>query len=281
MNYPNKQYFSIIFLATLIITSNPFVLFAENIKTTVGFKSNYSTGISDTNIAYKPFAKMKYEINFVDIEATGTYIIYQQITDGMGNFAEINIGQGQIKTMLTIGDVIEIGGGYAIAKGHDSYNSTLYMFNGSIYIGSLTIDLDYSNENKNYDFNGDIEILNNTFIGSVSYDINDVVGYELDYHYTYNNFSNMGYSYDKNIVRMGISVYGDQTIYMGGINAGKDSGDYMIYGADIGLNKKFYNDSIKIMIAYNVDYYNPPTVSSTSGGGHGGSHGGVYKGMNP
>ncbi len=279
MNCHKKQYLIVIFITAFIIICHPITLFAEKMKTTIGFKSTYSSGISDTNIAYKPFARIAYDINFFKIEATGMYTIHQQITDGVGNFTEINTGQGQVKTFLTIGEFMELGGGYSISKGENSYNSKMYMINGSIYIGDATIDLDYTKEDKQYDYNFDIDIINNTFFGSLSYDINDIIGYELEYHYISNNFSNLDYTYDKKIVRIGMSVYADQTIYMAGINAGTDSGDYAIFGADLGLSKKVYN-SIKIMIAYNVDYYNPPAVTSTSGG-HGGSNGGGYNGMNP
>jgi hypothetical protein len=264
----------------LIIICYPITVFAEKIKTSIGFKSIYSTGISDTNIAYKPFGKIGYAMSFLEIEATGMYTIHQQITDGAGNFAEINTGQGMIKTLLTIGEFMELGGGYSISKGENSFSSKMYMINGSIYIGDATIDLDYTREDKQYDYNVDIDIINHTFIGSLSYDINDIISYELEYHYLSNDFSNLDYMYDKKIVRMGISVYTDKTVYMAGINAGTDSGDYAIYGADFGLSKKVFN-TIKIMIAYNVDYYNPPSVTSTIGGGHGGSNGGGYKGMNP
>ncbi|MEJ5362619.1 MAG: hypothetical protein WHV26_11210 [Spirochaetota bacterium] len=279
MNFHRKQYLIIMFMTALII-NRPITLFAEKIKTTVGFKSAYSYGISDTNIAYKPFVRMAYDINFFKIEATGMYTIHQQITDGMGNFTEINTGQGQVKTLLTIGEVMELGGGYSIAKGENSYNSKMYMLSGSIYIGDATIDLDYNKEDKQYNYNLDVNIINYTFIGSLSYDINDLIGCELEYHYLSNNFSNLDYTYDKKIVRMGMSVYTDQTIYMAGINAGTDSGDYTIFGADFGLSKKVYT-TIKIMIAYNIDYYNPPSVTSITGGGHGGSNGGGYKGANP
>jgi len=280
MNCYKKQYFIIIFITSLIITCCPITVFAEKIKTTIGFKSTYSSGISDTNIAYKPFGRIGYAVSFLEIEATGMYTIHQQITDGAGNFSEINTGLGQIKTLLSIGEFMELGGGYSIAKGENSFNSKMYMINGSIYIGDATIDLDYTSEDKQYDYNFNIDIINHTFIGSLSYDLNDIIGYELEYHYLSNNFSNLEYTYDKKIVRIGMSLYDDQTVYMVGINAGTDSGDYTIYGADFGLSKKVYN-TIKMMIAYNVDYYNHPSVTSTTGGGHGGSNGSGYKGMNP
>lgn len=280
MSCHKRLYFIIIFLTVLIITCHPITVFAEKIKTTIGFKSIYSSGISDTNIAYKPFVRIAYDINFFKLEATGMYTINQQITDGMGNFSDINTWQGQIKTLLTIGELMDLGGGYSLTKGENSYTSRMYMANGSIYIGDATIELDYNRENKKYNYNGTIDINNQTFIGSLSYDISDLMGYELEYHYLSNNFSNLDYTYNKNIVRIGISVYGDHAVYMAGINAGTDSGDYTIFGADFGLSKKFF-DAMKILLAYTVDYYNPPSVTSTSGGGHGGSNGGGYKGMNP
>lgn len=280
MYYHNVKYFIVIFFITILITFCPFVVFAENIKTSIGIKANYSSGISDTNIAYKPFGRLGYEISFLNVEVTGTYTFHQQITDGMGNFTEINTGQGQIKTLLSLGDILDFGGGYSLAKGGNSYNSTMYVINGSLYIGDVTLDLDYTREDKKYFYNYDISIVSHTFIGSLSYDLTDVIGYELEYHYLSNNFSNLDYTYDKNIARFGISVYGDHTIYMAGINAGTDSGDYIIYGADVGLSKKVY-DGIKVILTYNIDYYNPPAITSTSGGGHGGQNGGGYKGMNP
>jgi len=280
MNCQNNRYSIIIFLTTMIIMLYPFMVPAETVKTTLGFKNNYSSGVSDTNIAYKPYGKIGYDISFLNIEVTGTYIIHQQITDGMGNFTEINTGQGQIKTLLSLGDIVEFGGGYSLSKGQNSYKSNMYMVNGSLYIGDATIDLDYDKEDKSYFYNSDVEIIKQTFIGSLSYDFNDDIGYEFEYHYISNNFSNLDYTYDKKIARIGISVYGDHAVYMAGINAGTDSGDYMIYGADVGLSKKIY-DGIKIILAYNIDYYNPPSITSTSGGGHGGQNGGGYKGMNP
>jgi len=279
MNWQFKRYCIVIFFITMVIILYPFMASADSIKTTVGFKTNYSSGISDLNIAYKPFGKLGYNINFLNIEVAGTYTFHQQITDGMGNFTEINTGQGQIKALLSLGDIMDFGGGYSLAKGQNSYNTTMYMLNGSLYIGDATIDLDYTKEDKSYFYNSDVEIINQTFIGSLSYDFNDDIGYEFEYHYISNNFSNLDYTYDKKIARLGISIYGDHTVCMAGINAGTDSGDYMIYGADVGLSKKVY-DGIKIMLTYNVDYYNPPSITSTSRG-HGGPSGGGYKGMNP
>ncbi len=269
-----------IWLAVFLVIINQLLVFAENIKTTIGFKSNYSSGISDTNIIYKPFCKIGYEINIFKVEATGTYTINQQITDGMGNFTEINTGQGHVKTVLMIGDIIELGGGYTLGCGQNSYTSKMYTINGSIYIGDITLDLDYSKENKNYEYTSEIDIINHSFSGSLSYDANDFLGYEIEYHYMANNFSNLGYTYFKNNARVGVSVYADTSIYMIGGIIGKDSGDYMIYGCDVAMSKKIY-DVLKCMILYTVDYYNAPYVTTMSGGGHGGNNGGGYKGMNP
>jgi len=183
MNCQNNRYSIIIFLTTMIIMLYPFMVPAETVKTTLGFKTNYSSGVSDTNIAYKPYGKIGYDISFLNIEVTGTYIIHQQITDGMGNFTEINTGQGQIKALLSLGDIMDFGGGYSLVKGQNSYNTTMYMLNGSLYIGDVTIDLDYTREDKSYFYNSDVEIINQTFIGSLSYDFNDDIGYEFEYHY--------------------------------------------------------------------------------------------------
>lgn len=279
MNCQNKRYRITNFLTIMIVTLYSTMVFPDTV-TTIGFKTNYSTGISDTNIAYKPYVRIGYEISAFKIEAIGSYISHQQITDGMGNFTEINTGQGQITTLLSLCDILEFGGGYSLSKGQHLYNSNMYMVNGSLYIGDATIDLDYSKEEKKYFYNYDIDIINQIFLGSVSYDVNDDFGCELEYHYLSNNFSNLDYTYDKNLLRLGILVYSDHTIYMIGVNAGTDSGDYVICGADVGLSKKVY-DSIKIIVAYKVDYYNPPSINSTAGGGHGGQNAGGYKEANP
>ncbi|MGQ9844537.1 MAG: hypothetical protein ACUVRK_13385 [Spirochaetota bacterium] len=279
MNCQNKRYCITNFLTIMIVTLYYTMVFPDTV-TTIGFKTNYSTGISDTNIAYKPYVRLVYEISDCKIEATGTYISHLQITDGMGNFTEINTGQGQITTLLSLSDIVEFGGGYSLSKGQHSYNSNMLMVNGSLYIGNATVDLDYSKEEKKYFYNYDIDIINQTFLGSVSYDVSDDIGCELEYHYLSNYFSSLDYTYYKNLVRLGIMVYSDHTIYMAGVNAGTDSGDYVICGADVGLSKKVYA-GIKIIVAYNVDYYNSPSISSTSGGGHGGKNAGGYKGTNP
>lgn len=282
MNFKVANIIAKISLAVSLIIVNQLWVFAENVKTTIGFKSTYSSGISDTNIVYKPYCKIGYEINFFKIEAIGTYNINQQITDGMGNFTEINTGQGQVKTLLSIGDIIDIGAGYSLARGQNSYNSKMYTINGSIYIGDVTLDLDFSNENKKYEYTTEMEIINKTFSGSLSYDVNDFLGYEIEYNYLSNNLSNLGYTYYKNSGRFGISIYSNTSIYMIGGTVGKDSGDYMIYGGDVAISKRIY-DMVKFMILYTIDYYNAPSVSktTTSGGGHGGNQSSGYKGMNP
>ncbi|MCX8123526.1 MAG: hypothetical protein N3F66_05105 [Spirochaetes bacterium] len=275
----NKNVIFILIIFYLIVIHITLV-HSKGLEATIGFKSKYTSGISDSNIVYKPYGKIGYDIDFLEINITGTYTIHQQITDGLGNFAEINTSQILIQSLINIADVFEVGGGYSLTKGDRSYNSSMYKINGCLYIGDITLDMDYSNEHIEYYFTTDVESKSKTFIGSLDYDANDSLGYELEYHYLSNNFSNLDYTYTKNIIRTGLSLYRDTTIYMAGINVGKDSGDYMIYGSDLAVSKKIYQ-KLKIMILYALDYYNAPTVVTVSGGGHGGNNNAGHKGMNP
>lgn len=290
MDLLNTRYAIGIIIAFMVIVSRPEMLIAEGINATVGLKTNYSSGVSDTNIAYKPFGKIGYNSSFLNFELTGMYTLHQQITDGMGNFTEINTGQGQIKTLLKIDDVLELGGGYSLAKGEKSYDSRIYMISGSVYLGNLSFDVDYSKEDQKYKYNNDIEITGKSFFGSLGYDITDYVGIEFEYNYMSSDYSNLDYIYNKKVVRAGMSVYYDTTMYMAGISSGKDSGDYWIYGFDAGFSIKLL-DAFKFMLLYNYDYYKAPSTISlttstyTGQKGKGNSlninSGSYYKGSNP
>ena len=54
-------------------------LFANTFTPTIGFRSSYTTGISEENISYKPFGKLSYKMVYLKTEVIGIYSINQQI----------------------------------------------------------------------------------------------------------------------------------------------------------------------------------------------------------
>ena len=278
----SKKYIILIVVSMVICKSS--LLFAEGFSSEIGIKSNYSSGMSSSNVNYRLFTKLLYSISFFKSQIMGTFIGNEQITDGLGNFTTINAGQGLVKAQCNLGDLLELGGNYSQSNGSMSYVAYNYGLFGSLYINQITFDIDYSYNTKKYDYNGFININEHYFAGSFSYECNDNVDYELEYNYKANEFEELSYTYSVNRGRAGMSIYSNNSIYMGGVTLGKDSGDYYIIGGDFGFSVRF-KDTIKLIALYALDYYNAPSVTTSTGigGGHGGQSGTEYgyKGMNP
>jgi hypothetical protein len=90
-------------------------------------------------------------------------------------------------------------------------------------------------------------------------------GYKRDNTY----FTTLDYDYSRNIFRAGLTLIPSDYLFMiAGASVGKDSEDYMIYGADCGFTFLIYS-KLKLFLIYSYNFYNPPQAESSKKGGSG------------
>lgn len=228
-----------------------------------GLKSVYTKDDYTSLNYYKPFAKLGWAGEVIDLSASYYRWISYSINDAVFNTTEININQPEAELTVYAGDVLSMSGGYSFMSGSSSYTAHRFTAGFVLDFESIDISVDSSIRNTEYQFNGTIKNSAVTAGGEISFDINDCLSWDAGYQHEYTDYETFGYTYTKNIFRLGIvAVPVKKMFFLAGISGGEDSDKTKTGSLDAGLTLKLF-DHLKLSAAYmlTVDFV---TSSSTS-----------------
>ncbi len=235
-----------------------------------GAKSVYSSGISDSYAYYKPFGSVVFIQSIFNISSEISRYFNYQITDGNGYYDYIDYNELDLLIEASPFDWLTLGFEYQYSLGESEYKNNNYDIEIIFYYKMISLNTWYIRSDSEYDFDTDsIEQESNEYSVIFDYFYSDSISFDAGV--TYNNFyfdnfyySNLDYNYNKLIFRIGtvIDIY-SALFLIGGICVGKDSEDYKIMGFDTGLNFKI-GEYIKLLAIYSYQYFNAPSVATTT-----------------
>lgn len=221
---------------------------------------------------YKPFAKLGWSGDLIDISASYYRWISYSITDALYNTKEININQPGADITVFAGDIFSISGGYSYMGGSSSYIA--HRYTGEILLDFERIDIsaDSSLKKVEYDFNGTIKNSYVTAGGEMSFDITESFSWDIGYLHEYTDYKTYGYTYVKNSGRIGLVAAPVANLYLlGGLTGGRDSDSVNTAAFDAGFTLKLF-EHLKLSASYmfTADFISSGSTS-TSGGRRGSS----------
>lgn len=258
---------------------------------TLGAKGVYSSGISDANTYYKPFAGAAYNLEYLtpSVEA-GRYFEYQ-ITDGAGLYEYIAFNELSLSLDLFPFDWLSVDLEGRYSRGDSEYTGK--GFTGGVFFDfdPVTVYVDAGGSVAGYEIDSaEFELVYTDCSGEIDYSFTDSFSIDAGIIYNKLNF-NDEYDYSKTLYRLGMfsGIFGD-TFLMAGASLGEDSDDYTIMGADAALSM-FFGNYIRVIAMYQYQYYSAPDVTvdsdevGTGSGAGGGPHSAIVSrsggGYNP
>lgn len=250
---------------------------------TLGAKTSYSAGVSDSFIYYKPYLQAEFSTDFLSILAEAARAFNYQITDGNGLYEYIDFNEAAISLGLFPAEWLSVDIEYRHSSGDSEYANNSLLFECELIFNRISLIGGYTGEYSEYDFNSaEIEQNNHTYTGEINYLHSDFISFDLGY--TLNNicFVNPDFNYKKHIIRAGAVPHITESAFIvAGLSAGLDSEEYVIYGFDFGLNS-FFLEHIRIMAVYSFQYYDAQGAEiSTYEKETGSEHGKNSKSKNP
>jgi hypothetical protein len=243
-----------------------------NFHWSIGTKGVYSSGISDPYAYNKSNIKGEVRSDYVDVSAFIQRYFHYQLTDGNGIYEYRSFNEAGLSLTAHLFKIIDLTGEYNRADDFDDLKRDTYIGSIELDIFPVVLSADYSCEKSEYKMNSAaIDSTKRDYSFQFEYNVSDTFSADIGYSHSDSYYNIPDYTYYKNIIRAGLAGMPSEYIYLiGGVNLGKDSSDYNIYSADCGITIKPYSN-IKLILAYNIAYYNPPAVGSSrkSSGSHG------------
>ena len=245
-----------------------------NFHWSIGTKGVYSSGISDSYSYNKSNIKGEVRSDYVDISAFIQRYFHYQLTDGNGIYEYRSFNEAGLSLTAHLFKIIDLTGEYNRADDFDDFKRDTYIGTIELDIFPVILSADYSYEKSEYKINSAaIDSTKRDYSFQFEYNFSDTFSADMGYSHSDSYYNIPDYTYYKNIIRAGLAGMPSEYIYLiGGVNLGKDSADYYIYGADCGITIKPYS-YIKFSLAYNIAYFKPPAAGSSKKTGGGGSHG--------
>lgn len=256
--------FALILTALATVCSQTAFSASPEVTFKIGAQGSYASGISESNITYKPYGDITLNTSIISLRAGIAEYIDYQILDGYGNYQTINTTQGKGGISLYPFKALELGAEYSYTKGSSGYISHDISGEAIIYIGDFTLEGSYNTVSSEYEFDGTpVAIDTKTAAGKLSFTRNDWT-VEGGYEYQSIRFDTLDYDYTKNLVRLGIIPdTGRNLLLMAGAGGGNDSADYTILTGDVGLIWKI-TTHVRLKGMYIISYYAAPGSDSTA-----------------
>ncbi|HON80503.1 MAG TPA: hypothetical protein PK544_18575 [Spirochaetota bacterium] len=255
---------ALILIASATVLSHTAFSAPPEVTFKIGAQGSYGSGISESNITYKPFGDIALNTSIMTLRAGIAENIDYQILDGYGNYDTINTTQGKGGISLYPFKAIEVGAEYRYTKGGSGYISHDIFGEAILYLGALALEANYNTITTEYEFDGvPVTIDTKTAAGKLSFTRNDWT-VEGGYEYQSIRFDTLDYDYTKNLLRLGIIPdTGRKLLLMAGAGGGGDSADYTIFSGDVGLIWKI-TSHLRLKGMYIISYYSAPDVNSTT-----------------
>lgn len=237
-----------------------------------GLKVIYSKDEEVSQHYYKPFGRIGWSGDYIDISASYYRSIDYSITDADFNKREINIDQPGADITIYAGDIFNILCGYSFLSGDSSYTAHRYTGEVLLDFDSFDITVDSSLKNAEYEFNGKIKNSYITGGAEISIDVTESFSWDIGYLHEYTDYKTYGYIYSKNSMRIGIVAAPAKSFYfMSGITGGNDSDNIKSAAFDAGFSVKL-PEHLKISAAYmcTAEFITSDS-SSVTGGRRGGA----------
>ncbi len=225
----------------------------------------YASGISESAGYYQILAGIELGFPLLMVEAQGSRFVNYQLTDGDGNYNYAGINEGSGFVTLSPFEFLSLRGGYKYASGDMDYTRKEYVFSAEISGEAISLSSEYSTSKADYIFNDiDVQIGRKDLTVSLSIEITDATGFDLDYDRSSLSFSVGDYDYIRQTVRPGLfHGFNDSLFMMVGLKAGVDSADYRIFGCDAGL-VAYPHSRVKITCICLAERFVAPYVESST-----------------
>lgn len=262
-----KKIIKKVFAALLIFIPALHVSALEGLYGSAGGRVIFSRDEDVYQHYYKPFAKIGWTGDSIDISASYYRWISYAVTDALYNEKEIDIHQHAADITFYAGDSLSLSGGCSFMSGGSSYSALKYTGEILFDFDRIDISADGSFKKTEYEFNGTIRNLSMTAAGEVSFDIRENLSMDISYMFENTDYETYGYEYTKKSGRLGfIDSLSDTSYLIGGLTGGKDSDDVISAAFDAGFILKLYGH-VKISGAYifTVEFTGLDSVSGYKG----------------
>lgn len=240
------------------------------LKLEAGAKGYYSSGVSESNFYYKPFSDLGLRFSMFEIHGAYARFMEYQITDGNGNFTNVDINQTFMSVRFSPLNLFDITGKYAYSFGEMKLEGHEYSGEVQLNLDKFSFSTMYEGKINSYVLNTRIKTFSHAVSLGVEYEFSKALSLDLVYEYSSIEFADLGYVYQKNTVRFGAVPEITESIFlMGGLSAGRDSDNYTILEADAGIRMKFFG-MVKLTALYGIGCYLAPDFFSTFSDGSGG-----------
>ncbi len=241
-----------------------------------GARGMYSSGISEPYYSYKIDTAAGFSAGFVSVLLGYVRHQHYQLTDGAGNYGYTDFDQAHAGIVFSPTRIFELTAGVRYSNGASSFRGVEYRGEASLYFGAVSITGEYMSAGEGYELDGlDLENKRRLYSLEASLGVSETVWIDAGLDHDGIDFETTGAAYTKTTGNFGLGINPARPITMlFGVNYGRDSFDYTLFGVDAGLDLRL-PCGLKASIFYLGTYYEaPPSVSINSVGGHGG--GGVY-----
>ncbi len=243
-----------------------------------GARGLYSSGVNEPNFSWRLDAAAGFSA--VIFKALAGYTRHQryQVTDGAGNYGNVDLGQPRAEIVCSPVPYFELSAGFKYSSGDRSFRGFEYRVMASLDLAEVSVSGEYASTKEDYVLGGlDIENNRSLYSLELAWNVSDMLWFDAGLDHDRIDFENTGAEYYKTVGRMGVGIEATVPLsVMFGAGIGRDSSDYSLYAADAGLNLKLQS-GLRGSIFYSFMYYQAPTSpSKEDGAGPGGGAGAGY-----
>ncbi len=250
----------------------------------IGSKGLYSSGLSEPYYAYKIDAAAGYSSALYGVLLGYLRHQHYQLTDGSGSYTYADFNQARAEIACIPADVLEFTFGARYSAGDSSFRGVEYSGELSFDFDAFSIGGEYVSFRDEYALNGrDFKSRRRLYSLDAAVTVSDTAWIDAGLDYDRIDFETTGAVYTRTAGRVGSGISASRSmVALFGVNYGRDSSDYTLFGADIGIDFRPFR-GIKASIFYLFTYYQTPSyLEIEGGGGHGGGAGSGYsRDVNP